>query len=280
MHTVDTRPAALAGRFYPAQPEALRTEVNAYLRAVRAIDPPVAAALPKMLLVPHAGYDYSGSVAACAYARLADARGRIRRVVLLGPTHRVPVRGLAIPSVGAFASPLGRVPLDQAALAELAEFPNVVVNDAAHAQEHALEVQLPFLQHLLGNFSLVPLAVGRADPADVARVIEHVWGGDETLVVISSDLSHYLPYDAARARDSATIAHVLELNPVVGPEEACGATPLAGALIVARRQGLRPWLADLRNSGDTLGDRARVVGYAAVVFEAPPSGAARPAPMV
>jgi AmmeMemoRadiSam system protein B len=263
------RHAAVAGRFYPAWGEELAREVDGYLRAA---PPQATAALhpPKLLLVPHAGYVYSGPIAAGAYARLVPWRSRIERVVLLGPTHRVPVRGLAVPDVEAFDTPLGRVTVDREAIAALAGLPQVIVNDATHADEHALEVQLPFLQRVLGNdFKLVPLAVGLAEPEAVANVLERLWGGDETLIVISSDLSHYLPYAEARARDSATIDRVLRLEPTLDHDEACGATPLAGALIAARRHGLRPQLVDLRNSGDTAGDRRRVVGYASVVFEAP-----------
>jgi hypothetical protein len=259
------RPAAVAGTFYPAGAAALGAEVERCLHA--AAGRGSAQTMPKMLLVPHAGYAYSGPVAGSAYAALARWRGRYRRVVLLGPAHRVALRGLAAPGVDAFATPLGTVPLDRAALDSLAALPQVATGDAAHAAEHALEVQLPFLQHLLGEFRLVPLAVGRAHPDEVAQVLEQLWGGDETLVVISSDLSHYLPYSEARVRDRATIERVLRLDPQLGHEEACGATPLAGALLVARRHGLAARLLDLRNSGDTAGDRRRVVGYAAVAFE-------------
>ncbi|HET9821321.1 MAG TPA: AmmeMemoRadiSam system protein B [Burkholderiaceae bacterium] len=273
MMPTTVRPAAVAGRFYPGDATALERELARCTPVHEAAAPP-----PKMLLVPHAGYVYSGPVAGSAYACLAGARGRIARVVLLGPTHRVAVRGLAAPGVQRFATPLGEVPVDREALARIAELPQVVTSDAAHAEEHSLEVQLPFLQRALGAFALVPLAVGRATAAEVAQVLERLWGGDETLVVISSDLSHYLPYEAARQRDAATIARVLALDAALDHDEACGATPLAGALVAARRHGLAARLLDLRNSGDTAGDRARVVGYAAVAFEAPavpavPSGA-------
>ena len=265
-----TRPAAVAGMFYPARPEMLADLVDECLRD--AAPEVVVRQPPKMLLVPHAGYVYSGPIAARAFALLAPWRGRIRRVVLLGPTHRVAVQGLAVPQAAAFATPLGRVPVDHAAIDGLAALTQVVVSEAAHAAEHSLEVQLPFLQRVLGDFELVPLAVGHARPDEVAAVIERLWGGDETLIVISSDLSHYLSYDDARDRDRRTIQRVLRLDPDLDHEQACGATPLAGALIAARRHGLRPRLLDLRNSGDTAGDRRRVVGYAAVVFEAPPAG--------
>ena len=260
------RPAAVAGRFYPGQRAALVAEVDACLEGVPRAAP--AARAPKAVIVPHAGYVYSGAVAAHAYARLAPLRGRIRRVVLLGPTHRVAVRGLAAPSVAAFDTPLGRVPIDREALERIAALPQVVTSDAAHAHEHALEVQLPFLQSVLGNgFALVPLAVGDAGADDVAEVLERLWGGDETLVVVSSDLSHYLPYADAAAVDRAAVDRILALDAALDHEAACGATPINGLLRVARRHALVPRLLDLRNSGDTAGDRSRVVGYCAIAFE-------------
>ena len=265
------RPAAVAGRFYPAQRAALVAEVDACLEGVPCAA--VAARAPKAVIVPHAGYVYSGPVAAHAYAQLAPLRGRIRRVVLLGPTHRVAVRGLAAPSVAAFETPLGRLPIDREALARIADLPQVVTSDAAHALEHALEVQLPFLQSVLGNgFALVPLAVGDAGADDVAEVLERLWGGDETLVVVSSDLSHYLPYAEAAAVDRAAVDRILALDAALDHEAACGATPINGLLRVARRHALAPRLLDLRNSGDTAGDRSRVVGYCAVAFEPAAAG--------
>jgi MEMO1 family protein len=261
---IATRPAAVAGSFYPSDPAVLAAEVEEHLGAAA---PGESARAPKLLVVPHAGYVYSGPVAANAYALLAPWRGQVTRVVLLGPTHRVAVRGLAVPSVAAFETPLGRVPLDQAALALIAGLPQVVASDAAHAQEHSLEVQLPFLQTVLGDFTLVPLAVGQASAEDVAQVLTRLWGGDETLIVISSDLSHYLPYRQAQAADRATVDRILRLDPALDHHQACGATPLAGALLAARAHGLSARLLDLRNSGDTAGDRSRVVGYCAIAFE-------------
>lgn len=258
------RPAAVAGQFYPGTAAALR---RAVMSALDAAGTHKSAVVPKMLLVPHAGYVYSGPVAAHAYAALDPARQRIRRVVLLGPAHRVALRGLAAPTVDGFETPLGRVALDRAALDMLADLPQVVADDRAHAAEHSLEVQLPFLQTVLAHFTLVPLAVGHASAAAVAQVLERLWGGDETLIVISSDLSHYLPYEQARAVDRDTVDAILRLDPALEGEQACGATPLAGALLAARAHGLVPRLLDLRNSGDTAGDRARVVGYCAVAFE-------------
>ena len=260
------RPAAVAGIFYPADSRALRAEVSAYLSGAPGADAVAAAFPPKLLVVPHAGYVYAGPVAACAYALLAPWRDRISRVVLLGPTHRVPVQGLTAPSASAFETPMGMVPVDRAAIDSLMDLPQMTESDLAHAREHSLEVQLPFLQAVLGRFSIVPLAVGSAGPGEVAEVLERLWGGDETLVVISSDLSHYLPHARASATDSATVSRILAFDPTIDHDEACGATPLNGALRVAKARGLRPRLLDLRNSGDTAGDRSRVVGYCAIAF--------------
>lgn len=261
-----TRPAAVAGSFYPADPEILRAQVNHLLDEARRA--PRAERPPKLLVVPHAGYAYSGAVAAQAYARLVPWRDTLRRVVLLGPVHRVPVRGLAAPQALAFETPLGSVPVDRGAIADLRGLRQVVHDNLPHALEHSLEVQLPFLQAALDpGFSLVPLVVGQAAPEQVAEVLQSLWGGDETVVIVSTDLSHYLDYALAYARDQTTIARVLALDTDIQPHEACGARPLNGALLMARRLGLLPQLLDLRNSGDTAGDRARVVGYASMVFE-------------
>lgn len=263
------RPAAVAGYFYPAEPLLLQQQVAGYLGAADA-DAAAAArgAAPKLLCVPHAGYVYSGPVAAHAYAPLRRWRRRYSRVVLLGPAHRVALRGLAAPrvQVQAFDTPLGRVPIDQEAIADLEGMPQVRRDDEPHAAEHALEVQLPFLQAVLGDFSLVPLVVGDATPAEVAQVVERLWGGDETLVVVSSDLSHYLPYAVARTRDHATLDRIAAFDATLDPHDACGALVLNGVLPVARAHGLTAHVLDWCNSGDTAGDRQRVVGYGAIAF--------------
>jgi MEMO1 family protein len=262
--TASVRPPAVAGMFYPADTRSLERDIAGMLEGTgeRALAP----GFPKLLIVPHAGYVYSGPVAAAAYAALAPGRGLVRRVVLLGPCHRVPVRGLALPAASAFQTPLGRVPVDAEGVAALRALPQVTESAASHAQEHALEVQLPFLQRVLGEFSLVPLVVGDARPEQVAEVIERLWYGPETVIVISSDLSHYLPYDAARRVDAATVSSILGFDTGITHEQACGATPIAGALLAARRRGLSPELLDCRNSGDTAGDKRQVVGYAAFAF--------------
>lgn len=255
------RPPAVAGMFYPADPDELAGLVADLLDAAAPCG-----LHPKALIAPHAGYLYSGAIAASAYAALRPLARTIRRVVLLGPTHRVAVRGLALPGVDAFDTPLGRVMLDGDAARNIAGLPQVCVNQATHALEHALEVQLPFLQSVLEDFTLLPLAVGMADAAEVAEVLEAVWGGDETLIVVSSDLSHYLPYPAACRTDQETVDAILKLEQPVAHERACGGTPVSGLLLVARRHHLTAHLLDLRNSGDTAGARDRVVGYAAIAF--------------
>jgi AmmeMemoRadiSam system protein B/AmmeMemoRadiSam system protein A len=265
----DVRPPAVASLFYPGEARTLAEEVAGYLE--RTEDAPLAPGFPKAVIVPHAGFIYSGPVAASAYDRLRPARGVVRRVVILGPCHRVPVAGLALPRAKAFDTPLGRIPVDREAIASIRALPQVVESEATHAEEHAVEVQLPFLQRVLGEFSLVPLVVGDAAPEKVAEVLDRLWGGTETLIVISSDLSHYHSYEAARRIDGATVRSILGFDPRISHEQACGATPLAGMLIAARRKGLAAKLLDCRNSGDTAGDKNRVVGYAsfALASESP-----------
>ena len=263
MHHV--RPAAVAGSFYPSQRRALSEQLHTLLaEAGRAAADPTARL--KALIVPHAGYVYSGRTAAAAYALLAPLKEQVRRVVLLGPVHRVPVRGLALPQAEALATPLGEVRVDAEAVATVRALPQVVTSAAAHAREHSLEVQLPFLQAMLGDFEVLPLAVGDASAQQVAEVLEAVWGGPETLIVISSDLSHYLPYDTAQVVDHDTVARILALTGPLTHEQACGGTPINGLLLKARRHGLQPRLLQQCNSGDSCGDHERVVGYASIAF--------------
>jgi AmmeMemoRadiSam system protein B/AmmeMemoRadiSam system protein A len=261
------RPPAVAGMFYPGNTEMLRDELARCLGS--ATDAPSNGPSLKALIVPHAGYAYSGTTAAAAFARLRAHSGGVRRVVLLGPAHRVAIRGIAVPTSDAFATPLGRVPLDHAAITSLAELPQVVVSDLAHAQEHSLEVQLPFLQSVLGAFTLVPLAVGDATPAEVTEVIEALWGGPETLIVVSSDLSHYHEYRDAEQRDAATIERILHRRDLSSHEQACGALPINGLLHAASHHGLSIECLAHCNSGDTAGDKDRVVGYAAFALYEP-----------
>jgi MEMO1 family protein len=221
---------------------------------------------PKAIVVPHAGYPYSGRTAGRAYAALAAARPAYTRVVLIGPAHHVALRGLAVPSTAAFATPLGAVPIDACAVATLGEDPAVTVSDLPHADEHSLEVQLPFLQLAVRDFSLVPIVAGDAEPATVARVLARVWGGPETLIVVSSDLSHYHRAEEAELIDAATSDRILSLDASLGGDDACGCIGLNGLLLLAAERGLTPRLIDRCHSGDTAGDRRRVVGYAAFAF--------------
>ena len=258
------RKPAVAGLFYPDDPRTLKADLGRFLSEVK----PSAAPAPKAIIVPHAGYIYSGPIAASAYARLESARSRIHRVVLLGPAHRVGFRGLARPSAEYFETPLGRVPIDAAAMAQIADLPQVVARDDAHAEEHSLEVHLPFLQTLLDDFTLVPLVVGEATAAEVGEVLERLWGGSETLIVISSDLSHYHSYAIAQQLDRATSEAIEQLRyEDLDYESACGRNPVSGLLHVARRRGLTARTIDLRNSGDTAGPRNQVVGYGAYLIE-------------
>jgi AmmeMemoRadiSam system protein B len=260
-HLPTTRPPAVAGSFYPAEGEALRRHIDALLDA--ASPPPVHA---KAFVVPHAGTVYSGPIAATAYAALRAARPQPTRVVLLGPSHHVGFSGLALPGVEAFDTPLGRIPLDLTL--EREALPRVRVLARAHEREHSLEVQLPFLQRALRSFVLLPLVVGEATAAEVADVLERVWGGDETVVLVSSDLSHFHPQAEARALDARTVARIVALDARgLSGDEACGCRPLDGLLEVARRKRLTARALDVRTSGDTAGEPERVVGYASIAFE-------------
>jgi AmmeMemoRadiSam system protein B len=257
------RPAAVAGQFYPAEPRQLRAEVSAML--AKAGEPP-SGRRPKALIAPHAGYVYSGEVAAQAFKTVAGSS--TTRVILIGPAHYVGFRGVAISGAEAFATPLGSVPVDRQADAIPAEFPFVARNDRAHAPEHALEVELPFLQVALGEFALVPLLVGEAAPSDVGALLDRLWSGPETLIVVSSDLSHYHDYETARRLDAATALRIERgAWAELGPDDACGARPIAGLLVAAERRGLKARRLALYNSGDTAGGRDRVVGYGAWSFE-------------
>jgi AmmeMemoRadiSam system protein B len=251
----------VAGTFYPADPTQLAAMVD---HAVGATPSPPGAT-PKAVVVPRAGYVYSGPIAGTAYARVAALRGIVRRVVLLGPAHRVPVDGMAVPTAAHFATPLGPVEIDDELRQAVLGLPGVQADDRPHLPEHSLEVQLPFLLRVLGpDITVLPVVVGQASSGEVADVLDAVWGGPETLVVVSSDLSHYHDHETASARDRRTADAILAgRGDAIGPHDACGAHPLRGLLEVAGRRGLHIDLLDLRTSGDTAGDRARVVGYGA-----------------
>ena len=259
------RQPAVSGRFYPASPTVLRATVERYLRTARGT-----CVHPKALIVPHAGYEYSGPIAASAYAALAPKRDMIRRVVLLGPAHRLLFDGLAASAAKAFRTPLGSVPVDRLAVERALELPQVRILDAAHRDEHCLEVQLPFLQMVLPEFQVAPFLVGNATPDEVGQMLELLWGGDETLIVVSSDLSHYHEYDEARQFDRSAGQAIESLDPErLHSEQACGSIAIRGLLLAARKSGLVAQTLDLRNSGDTAGQRDQVVGYGAFVFEQP-----------
>jgi AmmeMemoRadiSam system protein B len=255
---MSARPAAVAGLFYPAQKTQLERTVGALLAETAADDGPV-----KAIVAPHAGYPYSGPTAARAYRLLESRRQQIRKVVLLGPAHRVYLQGMALPSVDAFSTPLGDVLIDAEGVRRALEMPGTEVSDAAHAAEHSLEVHLPFLQTVLDDFRLIPIVVGNCSPQKVERVLEALWGGDETLIVVSSDLSHYRSYGEACAVDKLTSARIEALESTLKGEEACGAHALNGLMRAARGHGMKVRTLDLRNSGDTAGDKRRVVGYGA-----------------
>ncbi len=256
------RPPAVAGTFYTERPAPLAEQVGRFLGDARGKERPGTLAI----IAPHAGYVYSGPVAGSAFAAVRPAAAKIRRVILLGPAHCVPVRGLALPDARALETPLGSVPVDLELAAEALALDAVTVSADAHAPEHSLEVELPFLQVLLGEFTVLPLVVGKATVGEVAEAIDRLWRSDDTLVVISSDLSHYHPYETARRLDRETSDAIVALEAPLPPDRACGALPIGGLLVAARRRGLAAELLDLRSSGDTAGDRDRVVGYGAFAF--------------
>jgi AmmeMemoRadiSam system protein B len=257
------RRPAVAGMFYPSDPAELAQMLDEMLADAKAVDTPT----PKAIIVPHAGYIYSGPVAATAYRRIKALAPHITRVILLGPSHRVPFYGIAASSATQFATPLGMIPLDRKLIDQLVASHQVKLLDEAHSMEHSLEVHLPFLQKTLGNFSLVPLVVGDARPEEVATVLETCWGGEETLIVISSDLSHYHDYATAQKMDRATSTAIEELEPeAIEYDDACGRNPVNGLLQLARKKRLHARTIDLRNSGDTAGPRDQVVGYGAYII--------------
>lgn len=260
------RKPAVAGMFYQSDPAELARSIDAMLAKANADGP-----APKALIAPHAGHIYSGPIAASVYARLKPVRDKIKRVVLLGPSHRVGFRGIAASSAETYRTPLGDIPVDQETVRRVTSLPATGYLDQAHAQEHSLEVHLPFLQRVLDDFVLVPLVVGDASKEDVAKVLDALWGGEETLIVISSDLSHYHPYDEARHLDAETSSKIVSLKADLHGEEACGCRPINGLLHLAAKRGMTVRQVDLRNSGDTAGDRSRVVGYGAYVVEASPA---------
>ena len=262
------RPPAVAGRFYPADPAELQRSVETYLSEAQPTGPKASEVrAPKAVIAPHAGYVFSGSVAGSAFAPFLPDKYHIARIVLIGPAHFVRVRGLAAPEWDAFSTPLGTIPVDSGLLSVLKTLPQVTISNQPHAAEHCLEVELPFLQIVLEQFMILPLVAGDANANEIADVLEKVWGGPETRIVVSSDLSHFFDYPTARQLDSETARAILALEPdALGEESACGRVPIRGLLEAARRFGLKASLLDLRNSGDTAGPRQEVVGYGAFAF--------------
>jgi hypothetical protein len=259
---MNVRPAAVAGTFYPADPVQLREMVQGYLKTAVIPEAPVPA--PKAIIAPHAGYIYSGPIAGSAYVQVAPLAGQVTRVVMFSPAHTMAIHGLAISSAESFSTPLGEVALDKTAVQQALSFTQVQILDAAHEREHGLEVHLPFLQETLGKFKLVPFVVGYASPEEVAEVMDALWGGSETLIVISSDLSHFLNYAQAQVLDAATCRAIEQLQPAaMGQDSACGRRPIQGLLLSAKQRNMSVVTLDLRNSGDTAGSKNRVVGYGA-----------------
>lgn len=263
------RPPAVAGRFYPDDPSALRSLLEQYLRAASSPEP--SGKLPKAAIAPHAGYPYSGPIAAFAYAHLKPIAKRTRRIVLIGPAHYVAFPGMAVSSATAFACPLGELPVDQQATERLLELPTVHIHDAAHEPEHGLEVHLPWILHCLSDAdsppAIVPILCGQTEASHVAQAMLSLWGGDETAIIVSSDLSHYLEYDEAKELDIATSAAIESLEPHrIGPDQACGRLAIQGLLLLAAQHSLTARTLDQRSSGDTAGPRQQVVGYGAYLF--------------
>lgn len=271
------RPPAVAGMFYPSNPKELDASVQFYLAEAEQKLPSPGERAPKAIIAPHAGYVYSGLTAAAVYNQLIPAREQIKRVVMMGPCHRVAVHGLALPGTQSFATPLGEVPLDMDAIAGIVALPQVQIFDDTHKQDHSLEVHLPFLQRVLGDFTIVPMIVGQASPEEVAEVLDRLWGGRETLILISSDLSHYLTYDDARKMDESTRLAIESMDPqALGEKQACGRHSIKGLMVVAREKKLTVSTADVRNSGDTAGSKDRVVGYGAWAFFEPEEDQPKP----
>ena len=257
------RQPAVAGSFYPANPQQLQHMLTQYLH-----DAKTDAKVPKAIIVPHAGYIYSGPIAASAYARLKNAHAIIKRVVIIGPSHRVAFKGLAVSQADNFITPLGSIPVDLFAVESIVHLPFVYTIEQAHSHEHSLEVQLPFLQAMLDDFSIIPIVAGDASSEQVSQVLDLLWGGSETLIVISSDLSHYHDYATAQQLDKATSKAIENLQyEQLDFESACGRVPVSGLLRLAKNKALTVKNIDLRNSGDTAGDKHRVVGYGAYIIE-------------
>ncbi|MCW8930188.1 MAG: AmmeMemoRadiSam system protein B [Gammaproteobacteria bacterium] len=261
---INTRHPAVAGTFYPGETKELNSSIQGYLDDAET--KPINSK-PKAMIVPHAGYIYSGPIAASAYSQLIPFAKQISRVVLLGPSHKIPILGIACSSQDSFKTPLGDIPLDRKLIDKVEQLPFVETHDDAHLQEHSLEVQLPFLQKVLPEFTLVPLVIGQIEDEQVSELIETLWLEENTLFLISSDLSHYLDYERAQECDQATSEAIADLTPQkIHYEQACGRSAIAGMLLSAKKHSLKVQMLDLRNSGDTAGTKDRVVGYGSWAF--------------
>ncbi len=256
------RQAAVAGQFYPADKIQLQTQID-QLMATGKVQ---SGARPEALIVPHAGYVFSGRTAAQAYQSLISRRHEIKRVILFGPAHRVYLAGMALPSVDSFRTPLGDIPLDRENIARVATLPGVIESDEVHRLEHSLEVQLPFLQSILDDFLLIPVAVGDCDADTVASLLDSLWGGNDSLTIISTDLSHFHPYDVAEKIDASTCQKILDKSSNLTGKEACGARVLNGLMRSKHAQALDIELLACCNSGNTAGDKNRVVGYGSFIL--------------
>lgn len=258
------RRPAVAGRFFPA----VRSELTAIVQScLQEASPPERTGAPKAIIAPHAGFAFSGPVAGSAFAPLTEAANEIGRVVLIGPSHHVAFDGVATSGFGNFETPLGVVSVDAGAIRQALKFDFVKEFEPAHQREHSLETHLPFLQSVLGEFQVVPLVTGRIDRETLARLFDALWGGEETIISVSSDLSHFFDYETARSLDRETSTRIAQFEAdQITPDDACGAVSIRGFLEAGRRREMRSEIIDLRNSGDTAGDRSRVVGYGAYGF--------------
>ena len=253
---------AVAGQFYTSNPVELKQQINNFLQHAEMSQE----APPKAIIAPHAGYIYSGPVAATAYKTLESIKAKIRQVVIMSPAHRYGFRGIAWSQADYFRTPLGDIPVDKKAITKLDDLEYVMPLEKAFEGEHALEVHLPFLQVSLEEFSILPFIVGMASPQQVAEVLNRLWGDEQTLIVISSDLSHFHEYHQAQQQDKRTSNNIEALNyEAIAGEDACGTYPLSGLLLTARQKQLHASVLDLRNSGDTAGDKNSVVGYGAYI---------------
>ncbi len=257
------RTTAVAGAFYPSEPEILSKDIQRYIEETPSVSLPV----PKAIIVPHAGYEYSAGVAASAYKLLKSGRKSIKKVVILAPSHKIGFNGMALTKASAYETPLGNVEIDKEMNEQLLALPLVDYLEEAHKSEHSLEVQLPFLKEALDDFKLIPVITGNASPTDVETLLETVWGKKDTLIVISTDLSHYLPYNEACILDNKTKTAIENLDiDSIEQEQACGYVPLKGMLTIAKAKKMQVETLEVKNSGDTSGSKNRVVGYGAWAF--------------